>query len=262
MPFCGIYQIKNVINGKKYVGKSKNIVKRLRDHLKYLKTKNNKYENDHFINAFHKYGEENFEASIIAICSEKDLNIYEQWFINIQGCANPEYGYNKTYGGDGVNPTEETKKKLSEALTGRTIPREENKLTKSFARVIKSGKNKQGKQIWKIHYDNKIVGRSQDKEFLEQLLKKYFDEKGFLKDNFEKTKQNISRELKQYGIKQMSFSQSENHNTIGYRNVSKKGNRYVYRYTDKGVRKHIQAYSIEILKEKVQKQKLKWEKFA
>ncbi len=245
MPFCGIYQIKNVINGKKYVGKSKNIVKRLRDHLKYLKTKNNKYESDHFINAFHKYGEENFEASIIAICSEKDLNIYEQWFINIQGCANPEYGYNKTYGGNGVN-----------------IPREENKLTKSFARVIKSGKNKQGKQVWKIHYDNKIMGRSQDKEFLEQLLKKYFDGKGFLKDNLEKTKQNISRELKQYGIKQMSLSQSENHNTIGYRNVSKKGNRYVYRYTDKGVRKHIQAYSIEILKEKVQKQNLPWGKFT
>ena len=113
MTFCGIYQIKNKINGKKYVGQSTDIEGRLKDHFRYLKNKNYKQENEHFMRAFHKYGAENFEASIIAICDEKDLNIYEPWFINIQGCANPKYGYNKTFGGEGNRATIETRKKMS-----------------------------------------------------------------------------------------------------------------------------------------------------
>lgn len=260
MPFCGIYQIENIVNKKKYVGRSKNIVKRLREHLRYLRDKNNKYENDHFINSFHKYGEENFKASIIAICDEEDLNKYEQWFINIQGCANPKYGYNKSYGAEGYVHTEESKKKISEARKGITIPREENKLTKPFGRIIKAGKQN-GEQVWKIHYDCHVMGRSKDKEFLEKLFEKYFDEDGFLKADFDKTKENIHRELKRYGTKQMSLSQSENHNTSGYRNVSKRGDVYIYRYRQNGVRKSIRSFSINDLKDMVQEKGLIWECF-
>jgi excinuclease UvrABC nuclease subunit len=47
---CGIYCIKNIVNSKVYVGKAKDIYKRIRDHIYFLRKKN-KNENRHLINA-------------------------------------------------------------------------------------------------------------------------------------------------------------------------------------------------------------------
>ena len=50
--FPGIYVIKNSINGKIYVGKSKNCYKRLHQHLTDIKIDNRNYnENSHLLNA-------------------------------------------------------------------------------------------------------------------------------------------------------------------------------------------------------------------
>ena len=50
--FPGIYVIKNSINGKIYVGKSKNCYKRLHQHLTDMKIDNRNYnENPYLLNA-------------------------------------------------------------------------------------------------------------------------------------------------------------------------------------------------------------------
>lgn len=133
---CGIYQIKNKINGKIYIGQSKNIESRLLNHIWALKRKDSSHENQHLINAFHKYGEENFEASIIAICPKDKLDLFEKWFIYITGCMNPKYGYNKQPGGLFVptfkkhTHTTTAKKKISKMLTNRELSQDTKKKNK------------------------------------------------------------------------------------------------------------------------------------
>ena len=183
MTFCGIYQIKNKINGKKYVGQSTDIEGRLKDHFRYLKNKNYKQENEHFIRAFHKYGAENFEASIIAICDEKDLNIYEPWFINIQGCANPKYGYNKTFGGEGNRTTIETRKKMS-----RNHADVKGKITRFMKNVILTNPERKY-QNPKKEKITRFIGRN----FLKNIKRKYQNltkAKNFLK-NIKRKYQNL-----------------------------------------------------------------------
>lgn len=103
----GIYCFQNKIDGKCYIGKSINIWDRYKQHINQL---NGRYlENKHFINAWHKYGEENFEFSILEECDIKDLNAREKYWIAYYDSR--RNGYNGTDGGTGgntlINYTEE-----------------------------------------------------------------------------------------------------------------------------------------------------------
>jgi group I intron endonuclease len=92
---CGIYCIYNIINQKKYIGKSKNIYRRLRQHIYQLRKKL-KDENRFLINAWHKYGEENFEYFVIEELSvdEKLLKWQELYWITTYNTTNAQFGYN------------------------------------------------------------------------------------------------------------------------------------------------------------------------
>ena len=59
---CGIYTIKNIINGKFYLGSSKNIEKRWNRHLYELR--NNRHHSWYLQRAFIKYGENSFKLII------------------------------------------------------------------------------------------------------------------------------------------------------------------------------------------------------
>lgn len=85
---CGIYQIKNKINKKSYIGQSRNIEKRWTDH----KCCRKKYP---LYLAFEKYGIKNFDFSILEECSVEKLNEREKYYIEKE---HPEY--NQTEGGD------------------------------------------------------------------------------------------------------------------------------------------------------------------
>lgn len=93
---CGIYCIKNKINNKVYIGKSMNIKRRIYQHLYDLKNKKTKSENSHFLNAWYKYGKENFEYFILeklelndSICKDREL-----YWIQKYKSTNREFGYN------------------------------------------------------------------------------------------------------------------------------------------------------------------------
>lgn len=58
----GIYCIENTVTGKKYIGSSKNIFKRLKDHM--YKLKKNVHPNKHLQSSFNKYNIENFSYKI------------------------------------------------------------------------------------------------------------------------------------------------------------------------------------------------------
>lgn len=63
-----IYEIRNLINGKIYIGSSRNFETRKETHLRQLK--NNKHFNVHLQRAWNKHGEKNFEFVIIEIVSD------------------------------------------------------------------------------------------------------------------------------------------------------------------------------------------------
>jgi group I intron endonuclease len=76
----GIYQIKNKFNNKRYIGKSKNIFKRLDSHIEYLLS--NKHHNYYLQKDFIKNGYNGFTYEILDICDFEDLNKLESEYIN------------------------------------------------------------------------------------------------------------------------------------------------------------------------------------
>lgn len=89
----GIYEIKNLVNGKVYIGQSIDIEERFRSHKL-------RESNTHLKNAFKKYGLENFSFSILKECKKEDLSFYEHWYIIANCSFDGRYGYNKTLGGE------------------------------------------------------------------------------------------------------------------------------------------------------------------
>lgn len=114
---CGIYIIQNLVNGKMYIGQSVDIERRWGRHRSELR--GNDHDNKHLQNAWNKDGESNFEFTVICECDESQLNTKEIDYISKLRTYDPDFGYNKTYGGEGGRPTEETRRKQSEAHKGK-----------------------------------------------------------------------------------------------------------------------------------------------
>lgn len=115
----GIYIIKNKINNKVYIGQSKNINKRIKEHINALK--NGVHQNKHLQFAFDKYGINNFDIDILESCSEDNLNEREIYYINFYNSTSRNCGYNIESGGNASPVSEETKRKLMFKKSNRDI---------------------------------------------------------------------------------------------------------------------------------------------
>lgn len=88
----GIYSIKNKINDKKYIGSSKNIKRRWKDHKNKLNNKN--HHNIYLERAWRKYSYKNFKFSIIVKVNKGYLLKAEQYWIDYYKTFKKENGYN------------------------------------------------------------------------------------------------------------------------------------------------------------------------
>ena len=123
---CGIYMIRNKVNGKIYIGQAIEIEgSRWKRHRSELR--GNYHGNEHLQRAWNKYGEKSFEFSILLECEENQLNTYEEYYIFELMTYDSRIGYNNTYGGDSGRPTKETKKKISESNKGKIRSEETRK---------------------------------------------------------------------------------------------------------------------------------------
>ncbi len=77
---CGVYQIRNKVNGNVYIGSSKHLRKRCKDHFCHLKNK--KHDNPHLQRAYNKYGEDNLVFEVIEFCSPEERFEIEQYWID------------------------------------------------------------------------------------------------------------------------------------------------------------------------------------
>jgi len=72
----GIYQIRNCLNNKIYIGSSNNLRKRFIKHKSRLNR--NEHRNPHLQSSWNKYGEDNFSFEILLVCEQFELLRYEQ----------------------------------------------------------------------------------------------------------------------------------------------------------------------------------------
>lgn len=119
---CGIYCIENLVNGKKYIGQSVDIMHRFYDHRSDLNA--NKHYNSHLQRAWNMYGEDNFIFYILEECDFDTLDDREKYYVKLFSANIPEFGYNKNSGGKGT--TQELRIKLSNAAA-KSVWTEERK---------------------------------------------------------------------------------------------------------------------------------------
>ena len=130
----GVYKITNLVNGKVYIGASKNIEKRWSEH---------RYGRTAIADDLKTFGLESFKFEVLLECPEIMLAQWERDMICLYDSDDPEKGYNspkdrpynpkvseshkgKSSGMRGKTHSEETKRKISEAHRGRhNIPHSE-----------------------------------------------------------------------------------------------------------------------------------------
>lgn len=131
----GIYKIENLINHKVYIGQSKDIETRWKEGL--IPGHIRSY-NDHLLNSVKKYGIENFSKEVIL--ETWDMDYWEKFFIQIYHSTDPNYGYNKTKGGQNTGYgfySEEVKNKIRQKALGRKLSEE----TKQKLSILNKGEN-------------------------------------------------------------------------------------------------------------------------
>lgn len=85
----GVYEIRNALNNKRYIGSSINIYRRWRDHKRMLNL--SVHPNKHLQAAWNKYGEKHFVFKILETCEPiKDTILVfgnERYHKSISGCC-------------------------------------------------------------------------------------------------------------------------------------------------------------------------------
>ena len=129
----GIYQIRNLVNDKIYIGSSNDLLKRKREHFCTLE--NGTHCNAHLQRAYNFYGKNNFKFEIIEICEEKYLLEVEQIYLDKYfdkgiNCYNENPMANKPPSQQGRPPwnkgknniySNQTLQKMSQAKKGKNL---------------------------------------------------------------------------------------------------------------------------------------------
>lgn len=143
----------NNITGQMYIGQSKDIENRYKEHIYHKNTTVGQ--------AIHQYGVENFTFEVLEECSIENLDEEERYWIKYFNTTYSEYGYNKIQGGqDNIGESNSNAKLTEKDVYGiredynNHVPKKEsfekykNKVTwYSFSNIWEG-------QSWQyIHYD-------------------------------------------------------------------------------------------------------------
>ena len=113
----GIYQIENQINGKVYIGQSRDIEKRWQSHLLATYKSNWPSYNYPLYQAMRKYSPENFTFVVLEECLVVELNTRESFWIKQAQSNLSHLGYNQTMGSDYQHPWQKITPKILEQIT-------------------------------------------------------------------------------------------------------------------------------------------------
>lgn len=178
-----IYQIKNRINKKIYIGQTiRPIHKRIYEYKSAFKF--NKCYNPYLLSAFNKYGWDSFEFTLLDTASTLDeLNNKEIFYIKKFDSTNKKIGYNIEVGGRNSIPSTETLKKMSTSRLNRK--QNEVWINKRITPAGSDEAKKYGKR--KTEEEKKMISENSPKYWL-----------GKKRD--EETKKKISKTKKERGL--------------------------------------------------------------
>jgi len=88
----GVYSITNQLTGMIYIGSSKNIIDRFRNHKGYLKL--GRHHNKQLQNSWNTHGEKAFIFNIIEKCQINELTSREQFWMDRLGATKTKTGFN------------------------------------------------------------------------------------------------------------------------------------------------------------------------
>lgn len=116
-----IYQIKNLENGKLYIGSTIGPDRRFYEH-KYDLNKQ-AHHAEHLQKAWNKYGENSFEFSLLEETEIENRFKRERFWILTERTLNPDYGYNTVLPDEngGYYKTPEMKSKISQGVISKLI---------------------------------------------------------------------------------------------------------------------------------------------
>lgn len=206
----GIYQIKSRVKPERiYIGSAVNISNRWWRHLNHLKL--NKHRNIKLQRHYDKYGESDFQFSILLGCDKEDLIKVEQYFFD---SYKPWFNINMTAKSNfGRKFSEEHKRKISEGNKGKHNNRIYSKDTRSKMRTARI------KWMAKTGWVPPLKGKVSSDEIRKKIidgLKKYYKKSGFhpfskkgIKIS-EEQKRKISNSLIEYNKRKRMIMPSNN----------------------------------------------------
>ena len=181
-----IYVRPNLINGKKYVGKTTD--------LKVRQSKWNSLSHPYAgkaINAARaKYGIEAFGFEILKECDDKELNFWEKYYIKELNTKVP-YGYNMTDGGEaswikGKHLSDEHKRKIGEGNKGK------KRSTELIRKIVEAHKGKHLSEEHKKKISEALKGRKPSEEAIRKSVEAHKGKKLSL-ERIKKTVEKISK---------------------------------------------------------------------
>lgn len=114
----GIYEIRHVGIGKRYIGSAKNFAKRWKAHRNHLLR--GTHHAPYLQHAWNKYGESAFQFNILELCEHEDLLDREQGWFDL---SKPEYNVCPTaYSTAGRVHSAETRAKIGKSKAGLKMP--------------------------------------------------------------------------------------------------------------------------------------------
>ena len=198
-----VYQHKNKINGKVYIG-----ITSQKPEQRWGSQGCNYKSSPHFYSAIQKYGWDNFEHNILFTdLTKEQACLREQELIKEYNLMNREFGYNSTSGGDIFTMNEEAKQKISQAMirnqNGLGHPCSEEKKEK-ISNAQKGRKfTEEHKQKLSEAAKNRHVPCSEEKK---QILKEKSHKKSVYCEELDKIFESVQECGRQLGIPATSIS--------------------------------------------------------
>lgn len=136
----GIYQIRNLVNGKRYIGSAVRIKSRWATHVSELNS--GKHGNRYLLSSWRKYGPSAFAFEVIENCEKSSLIEREQFWMDLE---NPEYNLSPTAGSClGVRHSDEVRRKRSERNKGNKFSAGRKMTKKNKDAIIRSNMARRG----------------------------------------------------------------------------------------------------------------------